>query len=115
MSDETKLDLNLMMEELPGAVYIAERSPQEEKSGWPSTALIETEDDDGNLLMDDPVILSVSLRQDGAGLSLRAYHIENEETKRAFHTALDVHLTYSEVEQLRDFFTLILKFKATQE
>jgi hypothetical protein len=42
-------------------------------------------------------------------LDMNAYHIENDDTGRAFHTSVGLHLTRAEITTLRDFLDFIIE------
>ena len=43
------------------------------------------------------------------------FHVENEETKRAFHSHVTFHMPLAHAAQLRDFLTLLLEWRANEE
>lgn len=79
-------------------IGISERGPQEENGGYNSTNLVETEHEGE---------LSIGIDEDCADgeiyLRLSSYHIENQESGRAFHSSARVYLSPDQVNRLVHF------------
>jgi hypothetical protein len=101
MSKETTVSLSL--DNMPGTIRLTERGPKDERDFWTVIDLVEVDHDE--------IDFDVRLLPEGIELGLNAHHVENEETGKAFHAELQINLLYSEIEQLRDFLDLILKYK----
>jgi hypothetical protein len=87
--------------EAPGEAEVLERGEQAEDEGYASTNLVH--------VMMDKISCSVSYNEaeelvEGRPFTLRlsAYHMENEETKRAFHTHLSMAMNRAQAQMMRD-------------
>jgi len=98
-----ELDCHISFQEIGGEVEISERGKQTGEGIWPSIKLVES--DESN------VHLYARNSSEGVEISMSAYHVENEETNRAFHTNLEVTLNRQELASLHDFLGLLLKWQ----
>ena len=95
--------LSIDFDDLPGVVEVSERDAQDENGLWSSTMLVEKKEAEPDL--------SVTLNDDGAKIYVSAHHVENDETKRAFHVRLDLNLSWNDIARLHDFLELLIKCK----
>jgi len=98
------MELFFSFDEMPGRFEISERG-EEEENGWTSECLV-------NRKVEDDMNLSLGLiDEDGISLTMDAFHIEDEETKRAFHAVLKTTLRWNDVKILRDCLNVLLEMK----
>ena len=89
-----------------GEIKVSERSEKEQDGGgWSSTDLLE--------VVTNNLELRIGLRDEDVEeeeifIELCEYHVENQETKRAFHTDLEAKLTLQDVKNLHAFLGYIL-------
>jgi hypothetical protein len=94
--------------EVPGEIRVSERGKKNENGLWDSIELVEVYVDEGQHVS---ISIDCTDNVDGISIGLSAHHIENEESGRAFHPALDAHLDWTATRQLRDFLSLLLTMK----
>jgi hypothetical protein len=62
--------------------------------------------------LNDDLNLNVTIDdEEGVTIEQSVYHIENDETKKAFHAILTSNLEWDTVRQLRDFLNMILQWQ----
>jgi hypothetical protein len=94
------------LDNMSGRVELSERDKYD-GCGWTSTLLVSRLVNDGSL--------SVIFRDEGVRFYTHTHHIENEETRRAFHVVLDWNLSWQEVAHLHDFLGMLLKWEKSND
>ena len=86
-----------------GAVCLQQRSGRDEKGLYRSTDLVKKV---------NQVEFSINVDQeekDGCVLRLATYHVENSDTGQTYHANLDLTLTRSDLHQIHEFLSFLLK------
>jgi hypothetical protein len=98
-------ECTISFEDLSGEIDLTERGERSADGFYPNNnRLIEKTVDDFELtiIVDD---------EHNVKIHHRVFHVENDDTKRAFHAVLTTTLEWDTVRQLRDFFDMILKWQ----
>lgn len=93
----------MTFEGVKGNVAVGERGSQRKNGGWNRKNLVEVEYGDIYFEVD-------TTDEDGlVTLALSAYHVENDENKKAYHCSLEIKLDRKQVQRLRGFLKYVLE------
>ena len=96
----------LEIDDVGGTVVLGERGEKNEEEYWSRTVLLDN-------ISADEIDFRVDLGEDDERciIGLSAYHVENEETKRAFHLHLKAHLDHRQLQQLHGYLGYLLQYE----